>query len=79
MASNATGVFMAAARIAQHFGRPAPNEQAWVESFFGHLKGKYFQPGQDHQFRLSRRSGALRVEKVGEQIVARHLHALVPS
>ena len=30
------------ARIAQHFGRPAtPNDQAWIESFFGHLKGEH--------------------------------------
>lgn len=41
MTSKATAVFMAGARIAQHFGRPAtPNDQAWVESFFGHLKGE---------------------------------------
>lgn len=42
MTSNATAVFMAGARIAQHFGRPAtPNDQAWIESFFGHLKGEH--------------------------------------
>lgn len=42
MTSNATALFMAGARIAQHFGRPAtPNDQAWVESFFGHLKGEF--------------------------------------
>lgn len=42
MTSNATAVFMAGARIAQHFDRPAtPNDQAWVESFFGHLKGEF--------------------------------------
>lgn len=30
------------ARIAQHFGRPStPNDQAWIESFFGHLKGEF--------------------------------------
>lgn len=30
---------MAAARIGQHFGRAGtPNDQAWIESFFGHLK-----------------------------------------
>jgi len=29
-------------RIAQHFGRPAtPNDQAWIESFFGHLKAEH--------------------------------------
>jgi transposase InsO family protein len=37
-----TTSFMAAARIAQHFGRPGtPNDQAWIESFFGHLKGEH--------------------------------------
>jgi transposase InsO family protein len=33
---------MAGARIAWHFGRPGtPNDQAWIESFFGHLKGEH--------------------------------------
>lgn len=42
MTSKATAVFLAGARIAQHFGRPStPNDQAWVESFFGHLKGEW--------------------------------------
>jgi putative transposase len=42
MTSKATTVFMAGARIAQHFGRPStPNDQAWIESFFGHLKGEF--------------------------------------
>jgi putative transposase len=42
MTSKATVAFMAGARIAQHFGRPStPNDQAWVESFFGHLKGEF--------------------------------------
>jgi transposase InsO family protein len=42
MTSKATALFMAGARIAQHFGRPStPNDQAWVESFFGHLKGEF--------------------------------------
>ena len=42
MTSHATAAFMAGARIAQHFGRPhTPNDQAWVESFFGHLKGEF--------------------------------------
>ncbi|WP_345314616.1 integrase core domain-containing protein [Garicola koreensis] len=41
MTSKATASFMAGARIAQHFGRPGtPNDQAWVESFFGHLKAE---------------------------------------
>ena len=42
MTSKATAVFLAGARIAQHFGRPStPNDQAWIESFFGHLKGEF--------------------------------------
>lgn len=42
MRSNKTAQFMAIARIAQHFGRPGtPNDQAWIESFFGHLKGEH--------------------------------------
>ena len=37
----ATASFMTGARIAQHFGRPGtPNDQSWVESFFGHLKAE---------------------------------------
>lgn len=41
MTSSATARFMAAARIGQHFGRPGtPNDQAWIESFFGHLKAE---------------------------------------
>jgi transposase InsO family protein len=47
MTSKATAVFLAGARIAQHFGRPGvPNDQSWVESFFGHLKGEF--PHLDH-------------------------------
>ena len=39
MTSTRTAQFMAIARIAQHFGRPGtPNDQAWIESYFGHLK-----------------------------------------
>lgn len=39
MRADKTAQFMAVARIAQHFGRPGtPNDQAWIESFFGHLK-----------------------------------------
>jgi len=41
MRSSNTAQFMAIARIAQHFGRPGtPNDQAWIESFFGHLKAE---------------------------------------
>ncbi|MFI7231450.1 integrase core domain-containing protein, partial [Nonomuraea angiospora] len=40
--SSATRVFMAGARIAQHFGRPGtPNDQAWIESLFGHVKDEH--------------------------------------
>jgi putative transposase len=42
MTSSKTAAFMAIARIAQHFGRPGtPNDQAWIESFFGHLKAEH--------------------------------------
>lgn len=42
MRSSKTAEFMAIARIAQHFGRPGtPNDQAWIESFFGHLKAEH--------------------------------------
>ena len=42
MTSGSTREFMALCAIHQHFGRPGtPNDQAWVESFFGHLKGEF--------------------------------------
>jgi putative transposase len=42
MTSKATATFMAGARIAQHFGRPGtPNDQAWIESLFGHVKTEH--------------------------------------
>jgi transposase InsO family protein len=42
MTSAATATFMAGARIAQHFGRPGtPNDQAWIESLFGHVKTEF--------------------------------------
>jgi transposase InsO family protein len=42
MTSHSTKAFLAGARIATHFGRPStPNDQAWIESFFGHLKGEH--------------------------------------
>jgi len=42
MTSHSTRAFLAGARIATHFGRPGnPNDQAWIESFFGHLKGEH--------------------------------------
>ncbi len=42
MTSAATATFMAGARIAQHFGRPGtPNDQAWIESLFGHVKTEH--------------------------------------
>jgi putative transposase len=42
MTSQATATFMAGARIAQHFGRPGtPNDQAWIESLFGHVKTEF--------------------------------------
>lgn len=42
MTSKHTATFMASVRIGQHFGRPAtPNDQAWIESLFGHLKDEH--------------------------------------
>jgi transposase InsO family protein len=42
MTSKATAAFMASVRIGQHFGRPGtPNDQAWIESLFGHLKDEH--------------------------------------
>jgi len=42
MSSGSTREFMALCAIAQHFGRPGtPTDQAWIESFNGHLKGEY--------------------------------------
>jgi Integrase core domain len=42
MISKAAAVFLAGARIAEHLGRPStPNDHAWIESFFGHLKGEF--------------------------------------
>jgi len=37
-----TRAFMALVAIAQHHGRPhTPTDQAWIESFFGHIKGEW--------------------------------------
>jgi putative transposase len=42
MTSKSTKAFMAGARIATHFGRPGtPNDQAWIESLFGHVKTEH--------------------------------------
>jgi len=42
MTSGSTREFMALCAIAQHLGRPGtPTDQAWIESFFGHLKAEY--------------------------------------
>lgn len=42
MTSGSTREFLAMCAIAQHFGRPGtPTDQAWIESFFGHLKTEY--------------------------------------
>ena len=42
MTSGSTREFMALCAIAQHFGRPGtPTDQAWIESFFGHLKAEF--------------------------------------
>ncbi|HET9565558.1 MAG TPA: DDE-type integrase/transposase/recombinase [Mycobacterium sp.] len=42
MTSGSTREFLALCAIAQHFGRPGtPTDQAWIESFNGHLKIEY--------------------------------------
>ena len=42
MTSGSTREFMALCAIAQHFGRPGtPTDQAWIESFFGHIKNEF--------------------------------------
>lgn len=42
MTSKSTKAFLAGARIATHFGRPGtPNDQAWIESLFGHIKTEH--------------------------------------
>jgi putative transposase len=42
MTSGSTRQFMAMCAIAQHFGRPGtPTDQAWIESFFGHIKADW--------------------------------------
>ena len=42
MTSTDTKAYMAALAIAQHHGRPhTPTDQAWIESFFGHIKGEW--------------------------------------
>ncbi|MGH9156788.1 MAG: transposase [Acidimicrobiales bacterium] len=41
MTSGSTREFMALCAIAQHFGRPGtPTDQAWIESFNGHIKAE---------------------------------------
>ena len=42
MTSRDTRVWMAMMAIAQHHGRPrTPTDQAWIESFFGHIKHEW--------------------------------------
>lgn len=42
MTSGSTREFMALCWLATHYGRPhTPTDQAWIESFFGHLKGEF--------------------------------------
>jgi len=42
MTSTDTRAFMTLLAIAQHHGRPhTPTDQAWIESFFGHVKGEW--------------------------------------
>lgn len=42
MRYHSTREFLARAAIAQQFGRPrTPEEQAWIEALFGHVKGEW--------------------------------------
>jgi putative transposase len=42
MTAHDTGAFMALMAIACHHGRPGvPQDQAWIESFFGHIKAEW--------------------------------------
>ena len=42
MTSRDTRIWMAMMAIAQHHGRPnTPTDQAWIESFFGHIKHEW--------------------------------------
>ncbi len=42
MTSTATRAYMTLMAIAQHHGRPhTPTDQAWIESFFGHIKHEW--------------------------------------
>jgi len=42
MTAERTRAFMTLMAIAQHHGRPhTPTDQAWIESFFGHVKGEW--------------------------------------
>ncbi|MCC6227061.1 MAG: transposase family protein [Microthrixaceae bacterium] len=42
MTSDATRAYMALMAIAQHHGRPhTPTDQAWIETFFGHIKHEW--------------------------------------
>ncbi len=42
MTSHSTREFLAGMAIACRFGRPGvPNDQAWIESLFGHVKGEW--------------------------------------
>lgn len=41
MRSHTTREFLAGVAIAQQFGRPHPQDQAWIETLFGHVKGEW--------------------------------------
>jgi transposase InsO family protein len=50
MKAQATRAFMALMAIAQHHGRPhTPTDQAWIETFFGHIKGEWPHLEDHHQ------------------------------
>ncbi|CAN5395698.1 hypothetical protein BH23ACT6_BH23ACT6_20710 [soil metagenome] len=42
MRSHSTREFLAGVAIARQFGRPGvPQDQAWIETLFGHVKGEW--------------------------------------
>ena len=55
MTSTATRAYMTLMAIAQHHGRPhTPTHQAWIESFFGHIKHEWPHLNNDQRRRTAR-------------------------
>jgi transposase InsO family protein len=72
MTSGSTREFLAMCAIAQHFGRPGtPQDQAWIESLFSHIKADW------PHLELIRDAAVLRAElaSVRREYNSRRLHA----